>query len=479
MKKSILIEILAGFSQKEIREFSEYVSSPFFNKNQSIIKLNSYLKLKYPAFEKTEIEKKKVFAVLFPKVKYSDGFMRTLIFGLSALAENFLSYTRYKNSYYKDKTFLLYELNDRHLDRHLEKNIRLISKKLESEKIRDHEYYLDKYNLENEKYLYYFRNKPDVFEKIVKKTKLKEMADYLSIFYYSSIIGDYTRLYNLRNIYNFDFDTGQADKYLDMINDGSLGKVPCVMISLYELMLFAKSDDLSYFYKIKELLELHEETLDRDHVYNVYINLINFCNRKISRGYTELEPEVFDLYKKGLAKGILPFHGTSLFRFYTTVTETALKLREFEWAQNFINDHKSRLPLKIRENSYNYARALYDFESGNYTEALETLSVVKYNDVYHKLKCKCLIAMLYYELGFTVQLLSHIDAFNHFIMNDKLLNKERKKMYSAFIKYLKKIDSVRLFFNRSNFEKLWSKIETENSVYNKKWLLKKMEEMAQ
>ncbi len=47
------------------------------------------------------------------------------------------------------------------------------------------------------------------------------------------------------------------------------------------------------------------------------------------------------------------------------------------------------------------------------------------------------------------------------------------------IKYLKKIDSVRLFFNRSNFEKLWSKIETENSVYNKKWLLKKMEEMAQ
>ncbi len=194
---------------------------------------------------------------------------------------------------------------------------------------------------------------------------------------------------------------------------------------------------------------------------------------------TLLEPEVFDLYKKGLAKGILPFHGTSLFRFYTTVTETALKLREFEWAQNFINDHKSRLPLKIRENSYNYARALYDFESGNYTEALETLSVVKYNDVYHKLKCKCLIAMLYYELGYTVQLLSHIDAFNHFIMNDKLLNKERKKMYSAFIKYLKKIDSVRLFFNRSNFEKLWSKIETENSVYNKKWLLKKMEEMAQ
>ncbi len=479
MKKSILVEILSKFSQKEIREFSEYVRSPFFNKNQGIIKLNNYLRLKYPAFEKSETEKKIVFAEIFPGVKYNDGFMRTLIFGLSSLAENFLSYTRYKNSYYKDKTFLLYELNDRHLDRQLEKNIRVISKKLETEKIKDYEYYLDKYNLENEKYLYYFRNKPDVYEKIVKKTKLKEMADYLSIFYYSCIIGDYTRLYNLKNIYNFDFDTSQTDKYMDIPKDASLRKVPCVMISYYELMLFAKSDDLSYFYKIKEQLELYEDTLDKDHVYNIYINLINFCSRKITAGYKELEYEVFALYKRGLEKNILPFHGTSHFRFYTTVTETALKLKEYDWARNFINDYRERLPEKIRENSYNYAKALYDFETGNYTEALETLSVVKYNDVYHKLKCKCLIAMLYYELGYTVQLLSHIDAFNHFIMNDKLLNKERKRIYSAFIKYLKKVDSVRLFFNKAIFEKLWSKIETDNSVYNKKWLLKKMEEMAQ
>lgn len=479
MKKSILIEILSGFSAKEIREFSEYVNSPFFNKNQSIIKLNNYLKIRYPVFEKTGIEKKKVFAELFPKMKYNDGFMRTLIFGLSGLAENFLSYTRYKNSYYKDKTFLLYELNDRHLDRHLEKNIKLISKKLESEKIRDYEYYLDKYNLENEKYLYYFRKKPDVYEKIVKKTKLKEMTDYLSVFYFSCIAGDYTRLYNLKNIYNFEFDTGRMEKFLELLSDEALNRIPCVMTSYYELMLFANNNDVSYFYRLKEQLELHEDSLDRDNVYNIYINLINFCNRKIAAGHKELEAQVFALYKRGLEKNILPFHGTSHFRFYTTVTETALKLGEFDWTLYFINSFKNRLPEKIRENSYNYAKALYDFESGNYTESLETLSTVKYNDVYHKLKCKCLTAMLLYELGYTVQLLSHIDAFNHFIMNDKLLNRERKKSYSAFIKYLKKIDSVRLFFNRPNFETLWTKIETDGPVYNKKWLLKKMKDLAQ
>ena len=94
--------------------------------------------------------------------------MRTLISGLSAIAENYLSYTRYKNSFYKDKTFLLYELNDRQLDRQIEKNLKNIERKLDAEKVKDYEYYLDKYNLENEKYLYYIRKRPDVYEKIVK-----------------------------------------------------------------------------------------------------------------------------------------------------------------------------------------------------------------------------------------------------------------------------------------------------------------------
>lgn len=478
MKKSMLIELLSSLSRKEITDFSDYVRSPFFNKNQSLIKLCGYLKLQHPDFNKAALEKKKVYATIFPGIKYNDGFMRTLIFGLSNLAENYLSYSRYKNSYFKDKTFLLYELNDRQLNRTLEKNIKSISKKLDSEKMRDNEYYLDKYNLENEKYLYYFRKKPDVFEKIFKKTKLKEMTDYMTIFYNSSIIGDYIRLYNLKNIYDFDFDTARIEKFKDILNDEKLNKEPCLIISYYELMLFVNTNDTSTIYKITDLLDKYEDSLDKDHVYNVYVNLINFCQRQITAGNKELEKEVLKLYKRGLGRNIFPFHGTAHFRFFTTVTETAINLGEFEWAQNFITKYKNNLHPEIRENTYNYAKALYDFAAGDYVNSLERLSIVKYNDVYHKLKCKCLTAMLYYELGYTVQLLSHIDAFNHFILNDKLLNKERKKIYSSFIKYLKKIDSLRLFYNKSALDKLRLKIESDKLVHNKSWLLKKMDQIT-
>lgn len=477
MKKSMLIELLSSLSRKEITEFSEYVRSPFFNKNQSLIKLCSYLKLQHPDFGKEAIEKKKVFSIIFPGIKYNDGFMRTLIFGLANLTEDYLSFNRYKKSYFKDKSFLLYELNDRQLNRTLEKNIKNISKNLEKETVKDNEYYYDKYNLENEKYLYYFRTKPDVYEKIIKKTRLKEMTEYMTIYYYTSVIGDYIRLFNLKNIYDLEFDFSGIQNIPDISKSPVLSKVPCLLISYYELMLFVKSDDISVLYKIKELLSEYEKNLDKDHLYNIYINLINFCSRKINSGNTELESEVLNLYKTGIEKNILPYHGIAHFRFYTTVTETAIKAGQLDWAVNFINKYRSWLPEEIRENTYNYAKSLFDFAAGNFTDSLERLSIVKYNDVYHKLKCKCLTAMLFYELGYTVQLLSHIDAFNHFIINDKLLNRERKKTYSLFIKYLKKIDSIRLFFNQSAYEKLGKKLTEERSVYNKNWLLRKLSEL--
>lgn len=476
MRKSILIELLGKLTLKETKEFSEYINSPFFNKNQGIIKLYDYLKTRYPDFEQSKVEKKFVFSKIFPNVKYNDGFMRTLIFGLSELAENYLSYTRYKNSYYRDKTFLLYELNDRRVDRLLEKNLKAVTKKLDSETVKDIEYYYDKYNIENEKYLFYFRTKPDMFEKIIKDTNLPGMVDYLSYYYITSTMGDYIRLFNLKNIYEFDFNTRHFDKFLEIVKDEKFSKVPCVIISYFELMMLVKNDDISFFYKIKELLDKYENMLDKDHVYNIYINLINFCNRMLPKGYPELQREVLEIYKRGLENKIFPFHGIAHFRFFTTVAETALKLKEFEWAHYFINNYKSLLPEEIRGNTCSYAMALYEFAAGNFSVSLELLSRVKYNDVYHKLKCKGLITMVYYELGYDDLLLGHLDTFNHFIINDKLLNKERKKIYSGFIRYVKKTDRIRQRKLAAEADELQRKIINDTAVFYRDWLIEKLEE---
>ena len=97
MIKSNLVELLRSFSLHEIKEFGEYVHSPFFNKNQSVMKLYDYIRKQYPEFRSEKLKKEFVFNALFPRAEYNDGFMRTLIFLLTQNAEQYLSHINYKN----------------------------------------------------------------------------------------------------------------------------------------------------------------------------------------------------------------------------------------------------------------------------------------------------------------------------------------------------------------------------------------------
>lgn len=475
--KSTLIELLSKLSQKEVKELGEYVSSSFFNKNQSVIKLYEYLRTQYPEFKSDKIGKKIVFQKLFPNIRYNDGFMRTLIFSLCTLAEDYLSYIRYKSQYFKDKTYLLYELNDRHINHLLERNLHSVSKRLDKEVIHDFEYFEDRYNVENEKYVYYYRTRPDAYEKTFKAVKLAEMMKYLTASYLISAMSDYVRLLNFKNMYNIEFDLEQVEKFLKVIEPSQFSGVPGVMISYYSMMLLLKEDDVSNFYTLKSLIIKHEKELDRGHVYNIMQNLLNYCNRNMDKGHPEFLRERFEIYKLGIERKILPAHDRSNFRFFTNCLETALRLKEFDWAKNFIKEHKALLPDEIRDNTINYSNALYNSAIGNHEIALEQLSKVKYNDVYHKLKCRALLTMLYYELDYSELLLSHADSFNHFVVNDRLLNKTRKKYYSNFVKYVMRFDKMRSAGRVDEAQNLKMKIRNDQTVYYKDWLLEKLDEL--
>ena len=101
MIKSSLIEAFKTFSPKEIKEFAEFVSSPFFNKNINVIKLFELIRKNYPEFESAKIEKEKIFSKLFPGKPYKDSTLRLLMYYLYELVEKFLAYNRFNNDKFR------------------------------------------------------------------------------------------------------------------------------------------------------------------------------------------------------------------------------------------------------------------------------------------------------------------------------------------------------------------------------------------
>ncbi|KXK55425.1 MAG: hypothetical protein UZ05_CHB002000582 [Chlorobi bacterium OLB5] len=58
MYKTGLIEILSRLTSKQMKELSEFVKSPFFNRNESVVKLFEFLRLNHPDFIPEKIEKR-------------------------------------------------------------------------------------------------------------------------------------------------------------------------------------------------------------------------------------------------------------------------------------------------------------------------------------------------------------------------------------------------------------------------------------
>lgn len=135
MYKFTLINTLKSFNLKEIREFGDFVRSPFFNKNQAAVKLFDYLRKYYPDFNSGKLRKEIAYKEMFGKSDYSESFMKTIIHILSNLADEFLFHLNYRKKPILEKLMICEELNSRKLERRLLKLIR--ETEAEIEEIKD------------------------------------------------------------------------------------------------------------------------------------------------------------------------------------------------------------------------------------------------------------------------------------------------------------------------------------------------------
>ncbi len=135
------MDILIALTPSEMKGLEEYIHSPFFNKNKNVQKLFNYISRAYPEFDPVKIKKETAYKKLFGDKRYNDGFMRTLIFILTNLAEDYLAYINVFGDEFIPKIRLLVELKKRNLKRILVKNLKSTEKLFENFKTKDENYY--------------------------------------------------------------------------------------------------------------------------------------------------------------------------------------------------------------------------------------------------------------------------------------------------------------------------------------------------
>jgi len=476
MKNLHLIKLLKTFTPEEIKKFSEFISSPYFNKNKNVIKLYEILKKAYPNFDK--LTKENIYSEIFPGKKYMDNNLRVLMHQLHESAKEFTTQEYFIDIKYnyRYKEALIANLYERGLYKESGKEIDNAILELKKLDFKDAEYFQFKFLMEYEKLYYLQLIHQGKYEKYFTKSNIETPFRNLKNYFVIKVLSFYNIVLNTKILYKIDIDTSLLEKIFSSFDYELFNDSPLIQI-YYKIIMLLTTDDEKYYYTIKDLVLKHEKFLSPVRLDDIYVNMENYCRRKIRAGEKHYRRELFEILKLDLDKKIYKYEPYMPQNFYKNVLQYAAELKEFEWSENFILKYKDELRSDYRETVYCYCKAFLEAEKNNYEKALEYLSTLNTDELYLKIDVKLLQARLYYELNEYDSLNSAIDTTRHFLKNNKFIAENRRVQFSTIIKFLSSLNNARLKKDEYKIKELKENILKSEDLQWKDWFIKKVEEL--
>jgi hypothetical protein len=481
MVESTLVSLLKKFDKQQLKDFNNFVKSPFFNTNKALIKLYEYIRKQYPEYSPEKLNKEYVYKKIFGKTEYNDGFLRVLMSNLQNLAEEYLTYAGFSTDPLVKKKYLLDQLNTLGERKLAEKILNRELKSIKDIIPKDPDDYLGMYYIAfYKKYFYSTQfvvnkgNKPD--------ESLYDEQKFITYHFLLIILSNYFYHLNQKQVINYEPQLSFLEEIITFLaKNPEYLESPILNITFLRVLLL-KNNDINDYYKLKNTFYSIFEKLDHKDCYNTVSIIINYCQKNYFITEDELfQKEKFEIFKFALEKKLNSFEKNEGFdggRF-NGIVSTALDLNETEWAEDFIKSYSNEIEPEKKNYMTGFAHAMVNFTKGNFDEAMWHLSKLKnpYATT-DKFNLKVLQLRLYYEKNFTDQAESVADSFRHLIQNDRLLPETTKEAYRNFYSLYTRLLSLKLRGNSVGLKEFPDTIKSTKPVIHKKWLLEKMDELG-
>lgn len=469
--------LLDSLSKTELQRFADFVHSPFFNKN---LDNRRFLNIILQDTQRS-LSKEDIFGLLYPEEIYDARRITDRVYYLSRLLEQFLSL----NHITQDATIHKIQLLSETLDRKLYPIAETVASNLESElqqkRQRDNDYFYKTYLFHSERDRYFAGR-----EKRQRDESLQKRTDSLDIFYISAKLKDCCEMLNRAQIIKSEYRMEMLEKLKELIrNDLSrYAAIPAIAAYYYIMLMLQQPEEESHYTTLITLLDSSHDIFPLMELRDLYNYAQNYCIRKINAGNEQYYQAIFSLNKKLLSSEII-FNGGYITQWdYKNMVSTGLRLKEYEWTLNFINEYKSKLPEDSRSNAYTYNLANYHYESGDHKKAVKLLRNVEFTDVYYNLDAKSMMLKIYFEKDEEEAFRALTASFRIYLTRNKLISKQHYIMYNNLLKYSKKAYNLKnkLPYQRGKnyikkVEELRETISCNGNIINSRWLLAQVDQL--
>jgi len=480
MYPSKLLNILATFTNKEIKNCEIFVESPFFNKREDLILFYKYITKHHPNYEHHTLKAEQAFKYMYPKQVFSERKLRHLMSNLTKLLEQFLIQLALQKSEDDQQRKLLKSYEERNLRKYFDNTLNKHVKKLEEQPIRNIEYYRQQYLIKEQK--------AEVYNE--KVTSILEQANDLDIFYIITKLRNACLIKTFERILKLDFEVEDlflmSDIFKHIETHPEKQEVPAIFVYYLIYKLLAAPDHLQdqYFEELLQQLSIHKKQFTEVEIDNMYSYAHNHCIKRINQNKQSYRLKLFDLYQMRLQNILVIGQGSLPQWEYINIVLLSTNLKKFQFTLKFIKDYETKIEKENRKNATNLAKAFYEFSQQNFGKTMSHLHRIHINDFHFYFKTNTLMIKVYYEQKQKAPLEDSINAFRMYIKRSKSkIPPAFTKQYGRFAKYVKKFNRIEILIGKREkkraelaIQKIIDEINADKAVADIDWLKEKINE---
>lgn len=469
-----LISLLLAFSKVEMTRLHKFLQSPYFNEQKDVIKLfdlvNQVLRKGDPAAG--QLEKEKVWAALYPKRCLDDAHLRRLASDLTQLALEFMVQEARRQDPLGEALELQKVLDKPELKKHLNGTERQIAHLLETAPGKSSAHYLAHF----QSHWRVFSRASKVMATTAYMENLVSADQHLEYFYVVQKLKIYIAWLSYRNFRSTEQELLLIHGFWEHLRHERFANIPLVAVYQRVVACLTEPNDETHFQSLLSNLVENGGQLTREDLRECYHIAQNYCAIKINQGQNEYYREMFAIFQKTIENKLLLEDNRLSESLYKNIITVGLRVKEFEWVEQFIEQHSAFLPSNIRENARTFNLANLYSHRKQHVKVIELLRNVEYSDVVYALSAKLILVRTYYETDEAIALDSLIDSFRIFLRRNKVISKNQKREYNNFLHIVKRLTAMSLS-DQAALAKLRQRVTETSSAMPKKWLLEKIEEL--
>jgi hypothetical protein len=477
-----IVKILRTFSHEEMNEFEKMLDSPFFNNHSTLLRLYKELKKYYPLFTDKNLTKEHLFSAANSGISYDDQLFRKYLSRITKLAEEYLNILQMREEEFKKDYNVLLQLSSRNISEIYTRKMKEVEKRFDNFQQFEVEQILHKHFFSALKY-----------ELLNKDNQLKPHNELLvdsinNLLDHFLIVSGW--LLNEIESHSYTYHTGSKkstfvapidrnmiveliENAMSNVHSDDKDRMMFLEMVLNDMKLSSSDSGFTAYTNLKKLVYSNSHKMSRQ-ILQFYLQRMNvYCLLENLKGTHDMHFDLFQNYRRLLEENLFGTERRTNLRLleFRGIIISALKVKEFEWAEKFINENVKYVDEDLQANVFHYGYSLLRFYTQDYSESLNHNSKIQSGLLPMTIDSYILRAKNFYMLGHLDSALSLADSFRHYVNLNKLISDFHKQNLFNFLKYFRAIIRLKVKIDKQKAQKLLEELQTSSNVREKKWLV--------